>query len=286
MISTGAAIKLGFTQAASRWATGLFAVLASTAEVIAGVIALLAFFAWLNGGERTAPVAIAAAVAALLAARILLAFVHGGAIRQSAAWLKGLPSGTTLEEMFHAAPRSLAWFAWTLPIELLGALWKWLGLAALLWAYGRALATGAAGCSAALSLSMFTVLSLPLAIGWSALRRAALVAAVRDELGPFDAMARAAATLLARPGAHLAVLIVGLAGAFVAETMLSIFGSVLSPSELLALEPTLASQLGVGSLVAFAVALFELVILYGFTALETGPAPAPHPAAPAVALAA
>src|SRR5881394_1874331 len=110
MIDAGTAVKLAFTQAASRWATGLFAVLASFGEVFGGVVALLGAIAWLDGGEKSAPVALGAAFASVLAARILLAFVHGGAIRQSAAWLRGQGTGTTLEEMFTAAPRSMMWF--------------------------------------------------------------------------------------------------------------------------------------------------------------------------------
>lgn len=279
MIGAGSAIRLGFTQAFSRWATGFFCILVSIAEVFCGVILMLGFLAWLNGGARSGPIAIGAAVLGMLSARILLAFVHGGAIRQSAAWLEGRGTGTTLEEMFTAAPRSLGWFLWTLPIELLGALWKWVGLGALLFAYGRALLTRDGGFSASVTLAMFVTLALPLALGWALLRRAALIAAVRDELGPFAAASRGLSWIAARPGAWFAVLAVGVLAGAGAELVISMFGSAVSPEGGLDLiEPVIASELAGGVLVAFTWALFELVILFGFTALQSHPTPPPAPA--------
>jgi hypothetical protein len=278
MTSAGTALKLGFTQAASRWATGLFAVLATVVEVIAQVIGVLGGLCWVEGDARTGPIALAAGFVCALCGRLMLALVQGGAIRQSAAWLKGQGTGTTLEEMFTAAPRSLAWFLWMLPVELFAMLWKWLGLAALLLAYGRAFAAHRGAVSAAAALAMFLTLSLPLALGWAGLRRAALVSAVRDEVGPWVASTRALAALGGRPGAHLVVLLVGVAGAVVSETVLSVFGSAVSRPELMAVEPMIAGQLAIGALVAFTAALFDLVILYGFTALDLPPKP-PIPAA-------
>ncbi len=280
MISAPAAIRLGFTQAASRWATGLFAVLASCAEVLAGMTLMLGALALMLGHERAGPAALLAAVLGLLAARIMLALVHGGAIRQSARWLRGESSGTTLEELFHAAPYALGWLLWTLPLELLGALWKWVGLAALLWAFGHALAARSGGVSASLALAMFLTLVLPLALFWALVRRTALVAAVRDGLGPLDAALEAVDRIANRPLAYVGVLIVGLSGALAADVFLSMFGGALSPDGG-ELEPALASQLVGGVLAAFTGALFELVILFGFTALESEPAaPPPLPVAP------
>lgn len=277
MISAGTAIRLGFLQAASRWATGLFAALATMVEVFAGVVGMLGALAWLQGYSRAGPIAILTTVLCLLASRVLLTFVQGGAIRHSAKWLKGESTGTSLEEMFHAAPRSLAWLLWTLPIELLGMLWKWLGLAALLWAYGRALVTGHGGAGASFTLALFVTLAFPLALLWAVLSRAALVAAVRDDVGPFVAATRALAWISERPGAFFAVLVVGLAGATGAEVVLSIFGSGMSPERTVSLEYGLADQLAGGLLVAFVGALFDLAILHGFTALVSAPAPAPPP---------
>lgn len=291
MIATSAAIKLGFTQAFSRWATGLFAALASMAEVFAGVIAMLGAVSWLQGDARTPKVAMLAAVLTMLCARILLALVQGGAIRHSAAWLKGQGSGTTLEEIFSAAPRSLAWFLWTLPIELVATLWKWVGLAMVVFAYGRALGTHHAGGGAALTLALFLTLALPLALGWAALRRATLVISVRRDLGAWAAASQAVAALTARTGAFYAVLFTGLFTGGIAEAVLSVLSSGLSPSNASGFEPMIASQLASGVLLAFAAALFELVILYGFTALDSedvAPAvaavavPVSHTAPPAV----
>lgn len=282
MTTASAALRLAFSQAPSRWATALFAVLATFADVMGSSIALLGGAAWLAGAERTARVALLGALLVALVSRTLLAFVHGGAIRQSAAWLRGEGTGTALEEMFAAAPHSLRWFLWTLPIELLATLWKWLGLAAVVVAYGYALGTGRAGFSASVAFALFFTLSLPLALGWAALARATLVSAVREGLAPFAAASRALTELAARPGAYLAVLVTGAFGAALAEAMLSLFGSAFTPSGNLDLEPMLARQLAVGLLTAFTAALFELVILYGFTALAVAPPP-PAPLAPPLA---
>lgn len=284
MISAGTAIRLGFVQAGSRWATGLFAALATMVEVFAGVVGMLGALAWLLGYSRAGPIALLTTVLCLLASRVLLTFVQGGAIRHGAKWLKGEATGTSLEEMFAAAPRSLAWLSWTLPLELLGMLWKWVGLAALLWAYGRALVTGHGGAGASFTLALFVTLALPLALLWAMLSRAALVAAVRDDVGPFVAASRALAWISARPGAFFAVLLVGLAGAMGAQLVLSIFGGAVSPDGASSLEHGIAEQLAGGVLAAFVAALFDLFILHGFTALVSAPSPV-APAAPAVAIA-
>jgi hypothetical protein len=264
------AIRLGFTQTASRWATSLFAALAAIAEALAGVTALLGGLAWLDDREGSGMVALGAAIAGVLAARIMLALVQGGAVRQSGAWLSGQSSGTTMEELLAAAPRSLGWFAWTLPIEALGALWKWLGIGAVLYGYGHALSARHAGCTAALAFSAFTCLAIALGLAWGALSRATLVWAVRRQTGPFRAAADALTALLKRPGAFGLVLVTGLIGATVLSFGIGLLANGLTPDQQ-DVEEILMGQLATGVLIAFGGALFDLFILYGFTALEAEP---------------
>jgi hypothetical protein len=261
------AIRLGFQQSASRWATSLFAVLASIGEVLAGATLMMAGVAYAEGGERSSAVAVGAGLAGLLASRILLALVQGGAVRQSGAWLKGQGTGSTMEEVLAAAPKSLAWFAWTLPIEVFASLWKWLGLAAVLFGYVHAIATREAGCSASLALSAFACIAFFLAVGWSLLSRATLVWTVRRANGPFHASADALLALVRRPGAFFAVLATGLFGAAALSAVISVMANALTPDQQ-GLEQILSGQLATGVLLAFGGAWFDLVILYGFTALE------------------
>jgi hypothetical protein len=267
-MTPNAALRLGFQQAVSRSGTTLFAVLATIAEVLAGTTAMLGMFLWLDEAHKPAELAFGAAVVGILSARIMLALVQGGAIKQSDAWLRGQGSGGTMEEIFNAAPTSLAWFAWTLPIELLGAAWKWLGLAAGLYAFTHALAAGHGGFSASVALAAFVCLSVPLAIAWSALRRATLVSSLRRGVGPFRASAAALTALIQRPGAFAVVLFVGLFGAAVCEGGLSLVSSIISPDDF-GLETALTQQLCVAVLVGFTTAMFDLAILYGFTALDS-----------------
>jgi hypothetical protein len=59
------------------------------------------------------------------------------------------------------------------------------------------------------------------------------------------------------------------------------FGSAVSPEGGLQLiEPVIASELAGGVLVAFTWALFDLVILFGCTALQSHPTPPPAPPLP------
>jgi hypothetical protein len=268
------AIRLGFQQTLSRWASSLFAVLASIAEVLAGLTALLGAAAWLDGGEKSSAAAFGASVAGMLSARILLVLVHGGAVRQSGAWLTGQTTGSTMEEILAAGPKSLGWFAWMLPIDLFAALWKWLGVFAVLFGYAHALGARHAGCSASLAFSGYVTVLLLLALGWALLGRMTLVWTVRRPFGPFRASADALVALLQRPGHFLAVLITGIAGTAVVSAVVSLFASGLTPDRQ-GLEQVMMGQLTTGILIGFGSALFELVILYGFTALEAdSPAPA------------
>jgi hypothetical protein len=278
MTSAPTAIRLGFTQTASRWATSLFAALASIAEALAGITAMLGALAWLDDRERSGVLAFGAAIAGVLAARILLTLVQGGAVRQSGAWLGGQSSGSTMEEILAAAPRALGWFAWTLPIEALAALWKWVGLAAVLYGYGHAVSARHGGCSAALAFSAFTCIAVLLGLGWAALSRATLVWTVRRQVGPFRASAAAFTALLERPGSFFLVLVVGLVGAAVVTFGIGLFASGLTPDQQ-DVEEILMGQLATGVLIAFGSALFDLVILYGFTALEADPAVGTTPTA-------
>jgi hypothetical protein len=268
MSSASAAIRLGITQTASRWATALFAALASIAEVLAGTTATFGFLAWVDGSQNSPQVAMGAAVAGVFAARILLWLVHGGAVRQSAAWLRGQHTGTTLEEIFYASPRSLAVFAWSIPLELLTTAWKWLGIAAVVYGYGRALSVGHGGCPAALAFAGYLVAVLPIGLGWAALRRVALVNAVHHDVGAWKAATLGVASLVRRPLAFLGVLLLGLFASAMVDTGLSFLGSALGPAGGAGIEPMVASQLAVGVLLATAAALFDLFLVYAFTALE------------------
>jgi hypothetical protein len=151
--------------------------------------------------------------------------VHGGAVRQSGAWLTGQTTGSTMEEIFAAGPKSLGWFAWMLPIDLFAALWKWLGLFAVLLGYAHALGARHGGCSASLAFSGYVTVLLLLGLGWALLGRMTLVWTVRRPEGPFRASADALVALLQRPGHFIAVLLTGIAGTAVVSAVVSLFAS-------------------------------------------------------------
>lgn len=56
---------------------------------------------------------------AALFSRVLGALIAGGVLRQGAAAFQGRPVGPLLQEVLAAAPRTLSFALWTLPLELL-----------------------------------------------------------------------------------------------------------------------------------------------------------------------
>ena len=266
----GEAVSMAVSQAFTRSPSTLFAVLVTTFEALSGLLLTMSLWSMLAGGDKVVPVAFAAAIVCLVCSRLLLAIVHGGAIRQSVAWLEGRPVGTALEQMWLAAPRSLSWFSLVLPLDLLATVWKWVGIAATTVAYLRAFGTGHAGGAASLALAMFIVTSIPLALAWGVIKRASLVSAVRDELPSTAAFGRAAITLITRPLGFTGLLIGGAVVAGVAHGALAVAASLFAPRAQalqFAIEPRLINHLVVALLGACLVAVVELVVLYGFAAL-------------------
>ncbi|MHB8874435.1 MAG: hypothetical protein ACYC8T_12175 [Myxococcaceae bacterium] len=282
--SSSRALSLGAKQALSLWPAALAVFGCGAAEVLAGLIATVGVLEWLTGSSQVGQAALGAALSAWLAARILRALAEGGAIRQGAERMTGRGFLPLAAEAVRAAPRSLSFLAWSLPLELLYAGWRTLALIATLGAYFQALGTKQTGVLSSAALALFLTLSIPVAIAWALWGRVAFVRAVRRDEGVLISLYQAAGELWRRPWPRVIVLFATGAAAVAAELVLGGFVNALSSSQP---EPSLrlalAGQVVGGILVAYVASLVELARLQALLALELGDEgtlPVPRPPSP------
>jgi hypothetical protein len=272
---TAQALSLGAQQAVSLWPAALGLFLCGAAEVLAGLVAVLGALEWATDSANVGLAALGGAVVVWLAARVLRALVEGGALRQGAARMQRRGFLPLAAEAVSAAPRTLSFLAWSLPLELLYAAGAGLAMLTASAAYFGALGAKHGGFLSSASLALLLTLWAPAAVAWALWGPVAFVRAVRRDEGVLVSLYDAAGELWRRPWQRLAVLVVTGAAAAVAELVLGGMVSVFSAPSL---PSTVAGQLVSGLLAAYVAGLVGLCRLQAFLALglnDDGVLPAP-----------
>ena len=262
------ALRSGAHFALSRWPVALACMAAAGTEALAAVVLQLALLAAPSGAAALLAGVLGAGVLAALA-RLLGVVVQVASLRQGAAWLAGRQEEPAVDALWAAAPRATAFWAWTLPLDLWGFLWKWVGLAAVSTGLVTAFVRQRGGVAAAGAFAGFVTVGLLLYALDAVWRRTALVRAVLHDQGVARSLVEAVALVAQRPLARAAAVAVPLA---VAVGALLFFNLLAAPFSARAghggLELQLAGALAAALPSAMAWAVLELWALQALAALD------------------
>jgi hypothetical protein len=266
------ALRLGFQQAVSLWPAAIAAFLCGAAEVLAGLVLMLGLLAWVQGGfSHVGMAALGASGTGWLAARTLRALVEGGAIRQGSQRMRKKGFLSLAVEASRAAPRSLSFLWWSVPLELLHLVGSSVAVAAGLLAYARALGEQQGGVLSSAALALRLSLIVPVSIAWALWGRVALVRAVNRDQGVLISLFEAAGVLARRPWPRVLILLVTGFAALIAQAVLTGMVNAVMPGfgeAQVDWDLSLAGQWVAGVLISFWAALIELTRLQSLLALE------------------
>lgn len=279
----GGALRLGFFQAVSLWQSTALVFLARTIESLAGI----SFAVLIASGHTPDPLALLAAgfgawAAAMVFSSVFRVVAVGGAIRQGACRMRGMPVSPLWIEAGAGAGRSLLYLVWAFWLEIAVTAWKVLAMVAALWLYGEALLGRIGGVWPSAALALVLTVSLPFGLMLTLWTELALVRSVLCDRSFPDALLDAA-TLLGRRFWTLLGLGV-LTGLFGQIVNLGLSGTIgLLIPEGASAGVAWISHGAVGILGAMAMVVFEMtrlqafsaVVLDGFGALTRPPEAAP-----------
>jgi len=278
-LNFGGALRLGFFQAISLWQSTVLVFLARAIESLAGI----AFAVLIASGGAPDPLALLAAAlgawtAAIVFSSVFRVVVVGGAIRQGACRMRGMPVGALWIEAGAGAGRSLLYLVWAFLLEIAVTAWKVLAMVATLWLYGEALLGRAGGVLPSAALALVLTVVLPLGLMLTLWTELALVRSVLCDRSFLDALLDAA-TLIGRRFWTLLGLAVltGLFGQIVNLGLSGTIGLIIPDQASVGL--AWISRGAVGILGAMAMVVFEMtrlqafstVVLDGFDALARPP---------------
>ncbi len=266
-LNLGGALRLGFFQAVSLWPSTVLVFLARAIESIAGI----AFAVLIISGGAADPLALMGAglggwTAAVVFSSVFRVVVVGGAIRQGACRMRGMPVGALWVQAGAAAGRSLLYLVWAFLLEIAVTAWKVSAIAAALWLYGGALLGRVGGVLPSAALALVLTVVLPLGLMLTLWTELALVRSVLCDRNFLDALLDAA-TLLGRRFWTLLGLAV-LTGLFGQVVNLALSGTIglLIPDQA-SLGVAWTGRGAVGILGALAMVVFEMTRLQAFSAV-------------------